>query len=88
MNINTIKTIPITDLRRNFSKVEKLLTTEEIIRVTKKGKWIATLSPSVEYKRNLLKKTAGALKGTDLDDDKLWAEVGKKYSRKKKISLS
>ncbi len=87
LNLNPTKTIPITALRRNFSQVEKLLATEDKIRITKKGHWIATLSPSTELKRNLLKKTAGALKGTQLDDDELWANVGKKHSRTEKVTL-
>ena len=81
-----IKTISVNDLRRNFGELKKLLPSVEFI-VTDRGKPIAMLSSTREMKRELMRSTAGAWKGTELDDDELWNDVLRKHSRKKDINL-
>lgn len=80
-------TISINDLRRNFGEIERALPFVSFFIITKKGKPFAILSATPDLKKELMKKTAGAFKGTKLDDDKLWKEVLVKKSRKEEISL-
>lgn len=80
-------TISINDLRRNFGEIEKLLPFVSRFVVTKKGKPFALLSTTSAIKKKLMKKTAGAFKGTMLDKDAIWKEVGKKKSRKEMTTL-
>lgn len=80
-------TISINELRRNFGEIEKALPFIDHFIVTKKGRPFAMLSATPSVKRELMKKTAGVLKGTRLDDDAIWREVLKKKSRKVDISL-
>lgn len=80
-------TISINNLRRNFGEIEKALPFVDRFIVTKKGKPFAVLSATSDVKRELMKKTAGAFKGTILDKDNIWKEVLKKRSRKESISL-
>jgi hypothetical protein len=79
--------ISINDLRRNFGEVEKVLPSVGYFIVTKKGKPFAVLSATPESKKELMEKTAGALKDTSLDNDSLWEEILTKKSRKKDIAL-
>ncbi len=80
-------TISINDLRRNFGEIEKMLPLVSFLIVTKKGKPFAVLSATPSLKKEFMKKTAGALKGTELDDDTLWQEALIKKSRKEDITL-
>ncbi len=81
------KYISINELRRRFSEIEAELPYLESLVITKKGKPIATLTSAPELKKSLRRSTAGAWRGTDLDDDKLWTEVGKRRSRRNSIDL-
>ena len=77
--------IPITDLRRKFGKItEDILNVESFI-LTKGGKPFAILKAARELRRERMKKSAGAWKGTDLDNDALWKDVLKRKSRKKDL---
>lgn len=89
MKITSISenTVSINDLRRNFGEIEKSLPFVSHFVITKKGKPFATLSATTEVKKELMKKTAGAFKGSKLDSDALWREVSKKKSRKENINL-
>lgn len=81
-------TISVTTLRRNFGQIEKILAKSQKISITKKGKVIATLTPATKIKRNLIKKTAGAFKNTDLDDDQIWEQVQTRSSRTEDLDLN
>lgn len=80
-------TISINDLRRNFGEIEKTLPFVDHFIVTKKGRPFAMLSATPTVKKELMKKTAGAFRGTELDRDHVWTEVLKKKSRKVDIAL-
>ncbi len=80
-------TISINDLRRNFGDIEKNLPFVDRFIITKKGRPFAVLSAAPTVKKELMKKTAGAFKGTTLDNNKLWNDVLKKKSRKQSIVL-
>lgn len=80
-------TIPISDLRKRFGEIEAMLPYVESITITKKGRPFALLMATDDIKRSIIKKTAGALKNTDLDDDFIWQEILKKKSRKKDIKI-
>ena len=85
-SLNTnFKTIAISDLRRKFGEVEKELPFVNRFIITKKGKPFATLSADPSIKRAMLLRLAGSLKGTKLDNDKLWKDVLKRKSGKKRI---
>lgn len=81
------KTIAISDLRRKFGEIEKALPYVDHFVLTKKGKPLALLKAVPLIKKELMKKTAGAFKGTNLDSDELWKEVLKRKSRGKDIRL-
>ena len=81
------KTISINKLRRNFGEIEQILPLIDRFIITKKGKPFAVLSATSGIKRELMRKTAGAFKGTILDDDNFWKEVSKKKSRKEYTKL-
>mgnify|MGYP001583817643 CR=1 FL=1 len=81
------KTISINDLRRRFGEVERKLPFLDYVLVTKQGKPFAILSATPEAKRELMKQTAGAFKGTKLETDDIWKEVLKKKSRRVDITL-
>lgn len=80
------QTISVDDLRRNFGAIKKQLPFVEFI-VTDRGKPIAKMSASPEIKQEMMEKTFGAWKGTELDDDALWKEALKKKSRKRTVSV-
>ena len=79
--MNTI--IPITELRRRFGEIEAALPYVESIILTKKGKPIATITSTLEAKKNVIKKYAGSLKKAKID----WKEVLKRKSRKKPVKI-
>ena len=81
------KTVSINDLRRKFGEIEKELPFVNHFIITKKGKPFAILSADPSVKREMLKSMAGALKGTELDNDDLWKDILKRKSRKKAIIL-
>jgi len=81
------KTISINDLRRKFGEIEKKLPFLDYLVITKKGKPFAVLSATLETKRDVMKETAGAFKGSKLEADDIWKEVLKKKSRKEDITL-
>ena len=87
LSTGTVKTIAINDLRRKFGEVEKELPYVAKFIITKKGKPFAVLSVDPDIKREMLKKSAGAFKGTELDNDDLWKDILKRKSRKKSIIL-
>lgn len=79
--------IPITELRRKFGEVTASLPEIDSLILTKKGRPFAVLKATKEAKMEILKRSAGAWKGTALDSDKVWKKVFKRKSRKTKISL-
>lgn len=79
--------VSITELRRNFGEITKHLPEVESLILTRGGEPFAILKAAPEIKKKMLAKTAGSLKGTSLDNDKLWEAVGKKKSRKEPIRL-
>lgn len=83
--MNTI--VAISDLRKKFGEIEAMLPYIEYITITKKGKPFATLSATSEVKKSVIKKFAGSLIGTDMDNDEIWKEVLKRKSRKKPVRL-
>lgn len=68
------RTISIDDLRRNFGEIKKALPYVRFI-LTDRGKPIAELSATREMKKEMMMKTAGTLKETDLDHDDIWKQV-------------
>lgn len=78
--------ISVDNLRRNFGAIKKKLPFVEFI-ITDRGKPIAQVSAAPQMKQEMMKKTFGAWKGTELDDDALWKKVLKKKSRKRAIRL-
>lgn len=87
MNTLYKRIVPITELRRNFGEITENLAKVDSLILTRGGKPFAILRAIPEEKAKLLKKTAGAWKGTDLDNDMLWREVFKRASRKASIRL-
>lgn len=79
--------VSINDLRRNFGEIEKMLPFVPYLIVTKKGKPFAMFSATPAVKKELMKKTAGAFKRTELDKDSLWKEVLQKKSRRGSVRL-
>ena len=77
--------VPVTDFIRNFGKYADLLPKLDGIILTREGRSFATVKPSREEKRKLMQKAAGLWKGTDLDNDKIWADV---LSRKSKAKIN
>ena len=77
MNTSFPNIISITDLRRNFGEITANLDKIEEIILTKGGEPFAILKSAPELKRRMMKKTAGAWKGTTLDNEKIWGEVFK-----------
>jgi hypothetical protein len=82
----TTRTIPIDDLRRNFGAIKKSLPYITFT-LTDRGKPIAELSATREMKKEMMMKTAGRLKGTDLDRDEVWKKILEKTSRKTDVTL-
>lgn len=82
-----VRIISVTELRRNFGEITEELPRLEKIILTKGGEPFAILKAAPEEKKKVLRKTAGAWKGTELDSDKLWKEVFKRKSRKRRVSL-
>jgi len=81
------KIVAISDLRRRFGRIERALPFVDRFILTKKGRPFAVLSATLSVKRNLMEKTAGALKGTKWDSDNFWKSVLKRKSRKEDIIL-
>ena len=81
------KIIPVTELRRNFGEITRSLPSIDEIILTKGGEPFAILKAAPEIKRKELRKSAGAFKGTELDNDEIWKKVLKRKSRKEKITL-
>lgn len=81
------KIIPISDLRRRFGVIERQLPFTDHFLITKKGRPFAVLSAAPHVKRQLMKSTAGSLKGTALDNDKIWKEILRKKSRKEEVKI-
>lgn len=79
--------ISINELRRNFGQVEKTLPFVDYFIITKKGRPFAHLTATPTVKKELMKKYAGAFRGTMLENESLWKEVLKRKSRKTDISL-
>lgn len=82
----TQRTIPIDDLRRKFGAIKKA-SPYVTFTLTDRGKPIAELSATREIKKEMMMKTAGGLKGTDLDQDEVWKKVLQKTSRKTSVIL-
>lgn len=79
--------IPITDLRRRFGAITSRLPTLEEIILTRGGEPFATLKATSNVKKKAFLELAGSFKGTDLDNDKVWAEVLKRKSRSRPVDL-
>lgn len=82
---NLSNIISITELRRNFGEITSNLVSINHLILTKGGKPYAILKAAPELKREILLKSAGTFKGTDLGDDKIWKEVFKRKSRKRPV---
>lgn len=89
MRITTFNenTIAISDLRRKFGEIEEALPFVDHFTLTKKGRPFAILSATPFVKKEEMKKTAGAFKGTRLATDAFWKDVLKRKSRKENITL-
>ena len=81
------KVIAISNLRRRFGEIEEALPYVDRFILTKKGKPFAILTATPSTKREIMKKTAGALKGTTFVGDKIWKDILKRKSRKEDIRL-
>jgi antitoxin (DNA-binding transcriptional repressor) of toxin-antitoxin stability system len=79
--------VSITELRRNFGELTANLGKIDSLILTKGGEPFATLKAVPEEKMKVLKKAAGAWKGTKLDSNKIWREVVRKKSRKRAVIL-
>lgn len=79
--------VPISDLRRKFGDIEAALPHVDYFILTKKGKPFATLSATLETKKAVTKKFAGAFKNVGLDDDSVWKKILARTSRKASIKL-
>lgn len=79
--------ISITELRRNFGEVTTDLARMDSLILTRGGEPFAVLKAVPAEKKKVLKKAAGAWKGTSLDSDKVWEEVFKRKSRKTSTRL-
>lgn len=86
-DLAAIKTVPITDLRRNFGELTENLAVLDSIVLTRGGRPFAILKAAPEEKRKFLKEAAGSWKGTGLDSDEFWKGVLKKKSRKASVRL-
>ena len=85
--MSDVRIVPITDLRRKFGEITSDLVEVGEIILTKDGRPFAILRAAADEKRRLMKECAGSLKGTALDDDKVWKEVLKRKSRKLPVNL-
>jgi len=79
--------VSVTELRRNFGEITADLAEVDSLILTRGGEPFAILKSVPEEKKKILRKAAGAWKGTPLDNDELWREVAKKKSRRTAISL-
>jgi len=79
--------IAISDLRRKFGEIEAALPYVDNFVLTKKGVPFALLSATPLIKRKIMKKTAGAFKGTVLENDTIWKAIVTRKSRKEAITL-
>jgi hypothetical protein len=79
--------VPISQMRKKFGEIETMLPYVDHITITKKGKPLAIITAAPEIKRSMIKKCAGSLKGSELDNEKIWKKVFKRKSRKKPIKL-
>lgn len=77
--------VPITDLRRRFGEITSDLASLNSLILTKGGRPFAIMTPAPELKRERMMKSAGAWKGTRLDDEKLWKDILKRKSRRTDI---
>jgi hypothetical protein len=82
----TERIISVDQLRRNFGEIKKELPYVTFI-VTDRGKQIGMFSATREMKKEIMKSTAGAFNGTELDNDLLWDDILQKRSRKTSITL-
>lgn len=80
-------TIAISDLRRKFGEIEEALPFVDHFVLTKKGRPFAILSATPSIKKEKMKKTAGAFKGTKVATDAFWKDVLRRKSRKESITL-
>lgn len=79
--------VSVTELRRNFGKITANLAKIDSLILTRGGEPFAILKATPGEKIRVLKKVAGAWKGTALDNDGLWEQVAKKKSRKTRVKL-
>lgn len=79
--------VSVTELRRNFGEITANLAEIDSLILTRGGEPFAVLKAVPEEKMKILRRVAGAWKGTALDDDNLWRKVFKRKSRKTAINL-
>jgi len=79
--------IPISDLRKKFGDIETALPHVGYFILTKNGKPFATLTATLETKKAVTQKFAGAFKQLGLDNDRIWGKSMKRTSRKATIKL-
>lgn len=87
MNDLLKRIVSVTELRRKFGEITTNLAEIESLILTRSGAPFAILKSVPEEKMKILRKAAGAWKGTPFDNDKLWKEVSKRKSRRAAISL-
>lgn len=87
MNNLLRRIVSITELRRNFGEITANLAKIDSLILTRGGEPFAILKATPEEKMKVLRKAAGAWKGTALDDDNLWKKVFKRKSRRGVIKL-
>lgn len=81
------KIIPVTDFVRNFGEESADILAYESFLLTKGGRPYMTVKAAPFLRRDAMKKYAGALNGTKLDNDAIWKEVFKRKSRKSIIKI-
>lgn len=87
MNNLLKRIVSVTELRRNFGEITENLALIDSLILTRGGEPFAILKSVPEEKMKILKKSAGAWKGTGLDEDNLWKEVFRRKSRRSGVKL-
>lgn len=86
MNGNTL-IVPITDFVRKSKHYADILPKVREMVITRDGRPYMDVKLTNEERNRRLLKFAGIWKGTELDNDELWAKVFVRRNRKKPIKL-
>lgn len=87
MSNNFKNIVSVTDFRRNFGEITANLAEIESLTLIRSGEPFAILRAVPEEKKKVIRKAAGAWKGTSLDSDSFWEKVLKRKSRRAEIRL-